>query len=287
MHNKQNIKLFFDNLYTEYNHKGHIFSDPISFPHEIKDSLSGDFALSSDNTISKNIRILEFVSLTSALFAYGKVSLFKRFLENFFKEFGTDPLELNDEAIKNTELYYRFQKPSDVRLYAQIMKEFYVQHGGLCTLAKHLNDATKAYSFLRNFFFTYLDARTKGLYMLLPDLDKGAAKRVMMFFRWMIRKDEVDFGLWSFLDVNSIVMPVDTHIMRLMMHLGVVSGSNGTKAKNSITAYFREMSPTDPLRYDFALTRLGIERGCQYSKSEACNGCKHNNGTCVFVELSD
>ena len=103
-----------------------------------------------------------------------------------------------------------------------------------------------------------------------------------MFLRWMVRKDEVDFGFWDFFDKSSLFMPVDTHIMRMAINLNIVDKKDTPKkALEKVTSFFKELNYDDPAKYDFSITRLGIVSNCKYSENEVCSNCI-NNQICVF-----
>jgi len=88
----------------------------------------------------------------------------------------------------------------------------------------------------------------------------GAAKRLNLFLRWMVRKDEVDPGRWSVLSPVELFMPVDTHVLQWARAEGLtVRRVADRRACLEITQALRTLSPEDPLRYDFAITRAGME----------------------------
>lgn len=96
---------------------------------------------------------------------------------------------------------------------------------------------------------------------LLPDpAGPGACKRLAMWLRWMVRKDEIDPGLWSAqLSPSGLWVPLDTHMFRIARRLRLTRRRTAdAEAARRITNAFRKFSPEDPLRYDFAITRLGM-----------------------------
>lgn len=97
---------------------------------------------------------------------------------------------------------------------------------------------------------------------LLPDPAQGSAcKRLHLYLRWMVRNDAVDPGCWRHVAPNVLVVPLDTHMHRIARALGLTRRKQAdARAAAEITAAFRTIAPTDPVRYDFALTRLGIRR---------------------------
>ncbi len=96
---------------------------------------------------------------------------------------------------------------------------------------------------------------------LLPDpAGPSACKRLAMGLRWLVRRDHIDPGLWAGqLDPAGLWVPLDTHMFRIARRLGLTRRSipDGESARR-ITAAFARIRPDDPVRYDFALTRLGI-----------------------------
>lgn len=97
---------------------------------------------------------------------------------------------------------------------------------------------------------------------LLPDPAKGSAcKRLFLYLRWMSRRDEVDPGCWKRVDPRRLVVPMDTHMAQVAsgrLHF-LPSPRADLKAALAVTAAFRLYAPEDPVKYDFALTRPGID----------------------------
>ncbi|MBL7978242.1 MAG: TIGR02757 family protein [Bacteroidetes Order II. Incertae sedis bacterium] len=90
--------------------------------------------------------------------------------------------------------------------------------------------------------------------------DAGSAcKRLNMFLRWMVRTGSVDFGIWKGIRSDQLVMPLDVHVGRVARHLGMLLRPvNDWKAALELTECCRELSPHDPVRYDFALFGWGV-----------------------------
>ncbi|MFC1474950.1 TIGR02757 family protein, partial [bacterium] len=95
---------------------------------------------------------------------------------------------------------------------------------------------------------------------LTPAPRRGSAcKRMNLFLRWMVRRDDVDPGPWTDVPASKLVVPLDTHMHRISSGMGLTSRKQADlKTAIEITDAFRAISPEDPVRYDFALTRLGI-----------------------------
>lgn len=102
----------------------------------------------------------------------------------------------------------------------------------------------------------------------------SACKRWCMFLRWMVRPEAPDLGLWRHLSPADLVMPVDTHVLRIAQLTGLTERKAANwKTAVEITTRLRAFSPGDPVRYDFALAHLGISAGCTGAASAACDAC--------------
>ncbi len=253
---------FFEKLYKLYNNKDYIDTDPIRFAHQLEGNK-------------------EFIAFTSSCFAYGNMKAIQSFLFKYFDYAGCDPLKININV--NDKLYYRFQNKNDISAYSKLMNEVYNKYGSLSSLFKSagvssINNVDKGIILLRS----HIKDITNGLNFLIPVPGKSASKRLYMFLRWMVRKDEVDFGFWDFFDKSSLFMPVDTHIMRMAINLNIVDKKDTPKkALEKVTSFFKELNYDDPAKYDFSITRLGIVSNCKYSENEVCSNCI-NNQICVF-----
>ena len=100
----------------------------------------------------------------------------------------------------------------------------------------------------------------RGFSHLLPDPQKqSASKRAHLLLRWMVRKDSVDLGLWNDLPAEKLMMPIDTHVGRLAYNIGLTNRTDlHKKTSVEVTEALKRLDPSDPVKYDFALCRLGI-----------------------------
>jgi uncharacterized protein (TIGR02757 family) len=142
------------------------------------------------------------------------------------------------------------------------MKKALEEHGSLhaCFLAGLSPDHENVLPALSRFVSSIQPARKKGHFHLLPDPEQGSAcKRLNLYLRWMVRSDRVDPGGWNEVDPRLLIVPVDTHMHRIGRMLGMTGRAQADlKTALEMTAAFRSISPEDPVRYDFCLTRLGI-----------------------------
>ena len=112
---------------------------------------------------------------------------------------------------------------------------------------------------------------------LLPDPATGcAAKRPCLFLRWMVRPDDgLDLGVWTCLLPADLVIPLDTHVLRISRYIGLTERKTaGWATAEEITRSLRSLDPGDPVAYDFALAQLGISRDCLHRRvPERCGAC--------------
>jgi uncharacterized protein (TIGR02757 family) len=103
---------------------------------------------------------------------------------------------------------------------------------------------------------------SSGLKFMFPNPAKGSAcKRINLFLRWMIRKDELDFGLWNEIPTNKLVIPVDTHVAKISASLKLTKRKNVSwQMAEEITENLKKFDPVDPVKYDFALCHIGMRK---------------------------
>jgi uncharacterized protein (TIGR02757 family) len=117
-------------------------------------------------------------------------------------------------------------------------------------------------------------ARAGYRYFFARPSTGSACKRLNLYLRWMVRRDAVDPGGWTRLAPAQLVVPLDTHIIRLGRCLGLTrQRTPGWKMAAEITAALRALDPVDPVRYDFALCHLGMMKACRYGVARSHPGC--------------
>ena len=102
----------------------------------------------------------------------------------------------------------------------------------------------------------------KSLRCLPDNLKSTPLKRVNMALRWLVRDDGiVDMGVWKALKPSQLFIPLDVHVADTSRALNLLSRkSNDRKAVLELTDALRQFDPADPIKYDFALFGLGIEK---------------------------
>jgi uncharacterized protein (TIGR02757 family) len=102
----------------------------------------------------------------------------------------------------------------------------------------------------------------------------SACKRLNLFLRWMVRKDVVDLGVWTGLSPARLIVPLDTHVIRLGQCLRLTRyQSPGWKMAAEITASLRQIDGADPVRYDFSLCHVGMMNACGFNRAQKDSQC--------------
>lgn len=106
--------------------------------------------------------------------------------------------------------------------------------------------------------------KNAGVRYFFPSPKAGSAcKRLNLYLRWMVRSSGVDLGIWKGVSPSALIIPIDTHLARISKLLGLTSRSSSDwRMAEEVTGALRELDPTDPVKYDFALCRLGILDEC-------------------------
>src|SRR4029453_7410056 len=114
-----------------------------------------------------------------------------------------------------------------------------------------------------------------GVCYFFPRPSAGSAcKRLNLYLRWMSRTDAVDLGVWSRVPVRKLVVPLDTHVIRLGRCLRLTRYvSPGWKMASDITASLRALNPADPVRFDFSLCHVGMMNACGFGRKQGDSQC--------------
>jgi len=207
----------------------------------------------------------EYISLICASFAYGKASLIVKFLDSLdFSLF-----QMSEEVIKK-ELknhYYRFQKSGDVIEFFITIKrlqEYDSLESIFCEGYKKERSVIDGLNSLITKIYQINSYDSRGYRFLIGKIPTSNPtspyKRWNMFLRWMVRKDSLDMGLWSGVDKKDLIIPLDTHTFNVSLKLGLIDRKTyDFKAVMLLTKKLREFDPLDPVKYDFALYRIGQE----------------------------
>ena len=105
----------------------------------------------------------------------------------------------------------------------------------------------------------HLPADAGVRYFFPSPADGSACKRLNLFLRWMVRRDAVDLGVWTVIEPRSLVIPLDAHIFAISRRVRLTRyKSAGWAMATDITKRLRRLDPVDPVKYDFALHRMGL-----------------------------
>jgi uncharacterized protein (TIGR02757 family) len=117
--------------------------------------------------------------------------------------------------------------------------------------------------------------RQRGVSYFFPRPSAGSAcKRLNLFLRWMVRRDQIDLGVWTRVSPARLIVPLDTHVIRLGRCLRLTRyTSPGWKMASEITASLRQVNPLDPVRYDFSLCHVGMMNACGFGKPQRDTQC--------------
>jgi uncharacterized protein (TIGR02757 family) len=244
-------QLLFEELYATYNRPEFIHPDPLEFLHSYREP--------SDR---------EIVGLIASSLAYGRVAQIISSVSFILDKVGPSPREFLESASRRmlsrsfTGFKHRFTTTEELIDFMLGIQQVIRTDGSLhrCFLKWHDPDDPDTVQALQSFvdaIRSYMGSRNNSL---LPcPAKKSACKRLHLFLRWMIREDEVDPGGWRSVSPSKLIIPLDTHMHRIGLLLGMTQRKQSDlKTALEITREFRKIVPDDPVKYDFALTRLGI-----------------------------
>lgn len=249
--NREELKAFLDDRVELYNRPSFIALDPISIPHRF--------------TGKEDIEIAGFLAAT---IAWGNRVAILRSADRMLGFMGSSPYDFvinhRDSDLKCIDgCIHRTYFAEDFIYFIEALKYIYLEKGGMEEVfASHQSGDSMQpaiHEFRRIFFGLPHNNRTERH---LSDPYKGsAAKRINMFLRWMVRRDDrgVDFGLWHSVSPSVLSCPLDVHSGNVARKLGLLTRKQSdAKAVAELDAALREMDPADPVKYDFALFGLGV-----------------------------
>lgn len=177
-------------------------------------------------------------------------------------------LQHSDEDLKNLLGFkHRTFNDTDLLYLVHFFKWFYEQHASLeeAFIGTGQTSLTSQKARLEHFYnlvFSLPEAPHRTRKHISTPAKKSACKRINMYLRWMVRKDEsgVDFGIWNRMSPADLICPCDVHVQRVARKLNLIERTQSDWAMaEELTAHLRAYDPQDPVKYDFALFGLGIE----------------------------
>lgn len=251
----ENLKAFLDEKVAYYNTPDFITLDPISIPHRF--------------TKKQDIEIAGFFA---AILAWGqRKTIINKCLQL---------LEMMDNAPHDFMLHHTEQdlKPFlkfkhrtfndiDTLYFIHFFSKYYQKHESLevAFTKGYKNNKDIMFSLLVNFrehFFADPMAPSRTTKHIATPARKAACKRINMFLRWMVRKDDmgVDFGIWNTIQPSQLICPCDVHVDRVGRKLGLITRKQTDwLTAMELTENLRQLDQIDPVKYDFALFGLGVE----------------------------
>ncbi|MHC4666078.1 MAG: TIGR02757 family protein [Planctomycetota bacterium] len=263
-----------ERLYTRHNRRELIKPDPLQFVYNYSEPAD-----------------MEIAGFLAAALAYGRVQQIEKSLTGLFERMADRPSQFirdfnRQKRAKLADFKHRFTAGDDISDLLTLLKTLLNRYGSIETFFLRGHDpgdvniipalSTFCKSLLNMYAARHNGQVTKGLGYLLADPAAGSAcKRLNLFLRWMVRSDSVDTGLWKTVDKAKLIVPVDVHMSRFCKILGLYDRKTvSLAAAVEITRSFAQINPTDPVKYDFALSRIGIVDNCTGRRRSECEFCQ-------------
>jgi uncharacterized protein (TIGR02757 family) len=269
------LKPVLDRLYADFNYPDSA-TDPIQIVRR--------YARSDDR---------EVIAFCAASLAFGRVASVLQSIERLVAIMGPRPADYvrrfdpARDAAAFDGLVHRWTRERDLIALLWVMRQMLDRSGtiegffldGYEASAPDLASALESFSSRA----MALDLKTAygrvpkrpGVGYFFPRPSKGSAcKRLNLFLRWMIRSDALDLGVWTRVPASQLVVPLDTHVIRVGRCLQLTRyQSPGWKMASDITASLKSLDPDDPVRYDFSICHLGMMNACGFSRAQADSQC--------------
>ncbi|MBE9569833.1 MAG: TIGR02757 family protein [Proteobacteria bacterium] len=249
----QTLEGALEHLYEKYNRREFVHPDPLEFLYDYND-----------------LRDREIAGFLASSLAYGRVSQIIKSVSFVLERMNPSPFRFLEsasmESLSRTFSGFKHRFTTGDELAAMVfgVKCVIIKYGSLyaCFKTALVNDTETIMPALTAFVKELSAGFNNQNNSLLPSPANGSAcKRLNLFLRWMVRRDDVDPGGWDDISPSNLVVPLDTHLHRICLALGLTNRRQADmKTAMEITDAFRKIAPHDPVRYDFALTRLGIRK---------------------------
>lgn len=240
-----------DGLYDHFNRFEFIHPDPLEFVHLYGNKLD-----------------MELAGFIASALAYGRVGQILSSVRTVLDAMGPSPhsflLQTSPSRIRKLFRFFkhRFTTGADLSAMLEGLRKLIIEHGSLegCFMTGFDRRTPTVLPALSKFVQKLEIATGRKLPMFLPSPEGGSAcKRLNLFLRWMIRRDNVDPGIWRGVPASFLVVPLDTHMHRIARTMALTGSKQANmRCAVEITYNFASICPEDPVRYDFALTRLAM-----------------------------
>jgi uncharacterized protein (TIGR02757 family) len=236
----------------------------------------------------------EIVAFVAAGLAFGRVGSVMASVEAMCRVLGPHPAEyvrdfrLDPHAAPLLSLVHRWTRGRDLAALVYVLRQIVERHGsleqafadGVDPTAPDFGAAVERFSSLardvdlRPAYGPRVPERPGVHYFFSRPSTGAACKRLNLFLRWMIRRDAVDPGGWTTVRPHQLVVPLDTHTIRVGRCLGLTRRrSPGWKMATDITAALRRFDPDDPVKYDFSLCHLSMMGACGWRTARGNRDC--------------
>ncbi len=236
---------------------------------------------------------LEVVAFCAAALAFGRVASVLQSIERLLVVMGPHPAEYvrgfepSRDRAAFAGLGHRWVRADDVMALVWLMKQMLDRSGTIEAFFAAGSDAstedvgadldrfaTRAMAMDLRAAYRRVPVRP-GVAFFFPRPSAGSAcKRLNLFLRWMVRRDALDLGVWSSVAPSRLVVPLDTHVVRVARCLRLTRyTSPGWRMAQDITRSLRKLDPDDPIKYDFAICHLGMMNACGFSRSQGDEHC--------------
>lgn len=276
---KKILKRHLDGLYRTFD-IGFLSSDPLEFVHR--------FSTARDR---------EIVGLLASSLAYGRVDGIKRSVERVLSVMGGEPYRFTAgfDPRRDSALFsgfvHRFNDGRDISCLIYFARQMMEESGGIGRF--FLKGYSSGDDNIKNGLTAFsanvlaLDSspiygagklpKDAGVRFFFPSPRDGSpCKRLNLYLRWMVRRgDALDFGIWKEVDPAKLIIPLDTHVARISRNIGLTARATPDwKMAEEITTALRGLDPEDPVKYDFAICRLGILDKCpKKAQQDRCESC--------------
>jgi uncharacterized protein (TIGR02757 family) len=235
----------------------------------------------------------EVVALCAASLAFGRVGSVLQSIERLLAIVGDRPaayvrdFEPSQQGSAFADLVHRWIRGPDVVALLWIIRRMIRRSGsiqgffleGYDPAAADITEALDSFSMRALALDLGMQhgrlPRRPGVSYFFPRPSAGSAcKRLNLFLRWMVRRDALDLGVWSRVAAAKLIVPLDTHVVRVGRCLRLTRyASPGWAMARDITMTLRRLDPDDPVKYDFSLCHLGMMNACGFSRAQADVHC--------------
>lgn len=225
--------------------------------------------------VQKDIVDQEILAFISATYAFGNIRQINRSLFKIIELLSPSAYQriLDLDYIfyleRNFEVKHRFLSHQEFIGLLKSLNVIYTHHVSLKKLFllnykpddKNLKEAIIHFSKNLRELIHKQDPHLKKIKFFFPSPESGSAcKRINLFLRWMVRKDNVDLGLWSEIKTSQLIIPLDVHIYRVARHFQLTRLKRPSwNMAMEITESLKNFDADDPVKYDFALSHINIE----------------------------